>query len=214
MTNMTNIHELILSIEKDNTLDSSICEKCLITNSSIEENAIKLSCNHIFNYEAIYNEVIYQKIKKHGMIRANRFLKHNEIKCPYCSKITSGYLPYYKYYNIKNVNSLLKNNTNELQNTKFFCQHNSKNNKQCNNIACNTEFGNFCNKHIKYTKDQEEIVKNLEEHEIKIYKNKKLIELKELLKRNNCIVGGNKNELIIRILINKKQNKNWIETTS
>ena len=209
-SNNININELILNIEKDQ-VDSAVCQKCLITNNSIEENAIKLSCNHIFNYEAIYNEVLYQKLKKHG---TNKYLKHNEIKCPYCAKITYGYLPYYKYYNVKNVNSLLKSNVNELQNVKFFCEHNSKNNKICNNVACNTDYGIFCNKHIKYTKDQEEIVKNLSNDEINIYNKKKVIELKEILKRNNCLVGGNKNELIIRILIAKKVNNNWIEISS
>ena len=36
---------------------------CLITNNKLTDNFVKLCCGHKFNYEAIFNEVIKQKVK-------------------------------------------------------------------------------------------------------------------------------------------------------
>ena len=62
---------------------------CLITGEQLETNYIELDCKHCFNYIPIYNEVVYQKTKR---LLDNRFLKNNQIKCPYCRKINNNLL--------------------------------------------------------------------------------------------------------------------------
>ena len=65
---------------------------CLITNNLLTDNFVKLCCGHKFNYEAIFNEVIKQKVK-YNHLEVTR-LKKNQIKCPYCRTIQNGLLPY------------------------------------------------------------------------------------------------------------------------
>jgi hypothetical protein len=86
------------------TLLKALCEKqlsikkrneekiCLISQTSLDNNAITLNCNHTFNYLPLFNELIKQKGK------ANRLevqkLKKLQIKCPYCRTIHTNVLPY------------------------------------------------------------------------------------------------------------------------
>jgi hypothetical protein len=66
---------------------------CLITNEPLNAFHIVLACNHRFNYEPLYQEVLRQK---------GRFGTHNyyekigmyQIKCPYCRTFTNRLLPY------------------------------------------------------------------------------------------------------------------------
>ena len=154
MDNRTLFNSLLYnnrSVENDNT--------CLISSEDLDNNSIKLQCGHAFNYISIYNEVVNQKTKKIG---SDRYLKLNEIKCPYCRKISTGYLPFYKYYGIKNYPLFLKNNiTFNLQQNKCLCDYINTKNIKCNNLACNTKHGNFCNKHLKYTNEEEELINNI-----------------------------------------------------
>lgn len=186
------------------------CNTCLISNELLDNNCIKLSCGHIFNYTSIYNEVVYQKTKKVGN---DRYLKNNEIKCPYCRVITNNFLPYYKYYDVKQYSNFLKNDTsNNLQLNQYRCEYKFKSNIFCNNLACNTGCGNFCNKHLKYSNNDENILGNLLSKDEDIYKKRSVIELRKILKDNGCKVSGNKSDLISRIIINKNKKKSgWIE---
>ena len=66
---------------------------CLITNEPLNAFHIALACDHKFNYEPLYQEVLRQK---------GRFGTHNyyekigmhQIKCPYCRTFTNHLLPY------------------------------------------------------------------------------------------------------------------------
>ena len=80
----------------------SIEERCLISGEKLEINNVCLPCNHKFNYEYLYNEVVNQKSNKnHNEIT---HLLKNEIKCPYCRKIHKKLLPYNKdFVYVKNV---------------------------------------------------------------------------------------------------------------
>ena len=64
---------------------------CLISHEPLDENHVTLTCNHSFNYTALYNEVIKQKTKINTLEITD--LKINEIKCPYCRNIQNGLLP-------------------------------------------------------------------------------------------------------------------------
>ena len=83
------------------------------------------------------------------------------------------------------------------------CEHYNKKTKTfCNDSACITNYGIFCNKHTKYSYFEEEKLKNINIEKRNEYKNKKVKELREILKNNKCKVSGTKNELIDRILLN------------
>ena len=76
---------------------------CLISKEPLEDIHIKLSCNHIFNYESIFNEIIKQKIKKN--YKETQKLRKNEIKCPYCRNVQTSLLPYNpSFHKVKYVN--------------------------------------------------------------------------------------------------------------
>jgi hypothetical protein len=64
---------------------------CLITNKPLEENCVTLSCNHKFNYDAIYND-IYNHKKKYNAMERNA-VKSSQIRCPYCRTIQNNLLP-------------------------------------------------------------------------------------------------------------------------
>ena len=86
-------------------------ELCLISGDKLERDFVKLPCEHKFNYEHIYNEIINQKSNFNGN-EIVRLLK-TEIKCPYCRTVHKCLLPYNnKYKYVKNVmNKKEKNNT-------------------------------------------------------------------------------------------------------
>lgn len=172
---------------------------CLITNEKLENNYIKLNCNHKFNYLALYNEVVYQKTKK---ILDNSRLKINEIKCPYCRDVTDKLLPYYKYYNIPSVRGVTnpEKYTMKIQE----CEH-RRNNKKCSRPGCITKDGIFCNIHMKIKKIDEEMIENMDEEFNKNYKKKTIKELREELKNSKLKISGRKEELIKRLYVHKKK---------
>ena len=178
---------------------------CLITNENLKDNNIELNCGHKFNYEALYNEVVYQKTRK---LLDNAQLKINEVKCPYCRNVTSKLLPFYRYYPVKQVKGVTY--PEEYCMKIYECEH-VKNGKKCRKSGCKTENGLFCNKHLVTTKEDEIILKNENKDVFNYYKKKKIIELKEILNLNACKVGGNKEELVNRIIINKNKFQIWLE---
>ena len=194
--NLLNNMDLLNHFIKNDIKETSNNGVCLITNSSLEKNHITLDCNHKFNYIPLYYELLYQKKKK---ILDNRNLKINEIKCPYCRNITNKLIPYYKYYNTKLINGI---NCPEKYCMKINECSYIKNNIKCNNSACNTNYGLFCNKHFKYNINEETLLANVNIDNYNKYKKKKVVELKNILKENKCKISGNKEDLINRILIN------------
>jgi hypothetical protein len=75
----------------------------LITNSPLDEDCVVLSCNHKFNYDAIYNDVASHKKKYNSMEK--RMIKSNELRCPYCRSVQTQLLPTKEgYKNVHGVN--------------------------------------------------------------------------------------------------------------
>ena len=177
--------------------NNNSCELCLISDEPLESNYITLNCNHKFNFIEIYNEVVEQKTKK---ILDNRNLKLNEIKCPYCRTITNKLLPYSKYYKTKLIRGV--NYPHDLSITMHTCEYIMSNKQICGKNAYITNFGVFCNSHNKYTYEEEEMLKNVDINKYNFYKNKKIIELKEILKNNKLKLTGKKEDLINRLLLN------------
>jgi len=90
--------------EKTNEVeDGSLQKVCLITNELLHEDHVTLNCNHSFNYDAIYHDVVNHK-KKYNMME-RRMIQANEIRCPYCRTIQKRLLPQKEgYKNIHGVN--------------------------------------------------------------------------------------------------------------
>ena len=192
----------------NNILNEDITKEentCMITNDNLENNNIELDCGHKFNYEALYNEVVYQKTRR---LLDNAQLKINQIKCPYCRNITNKLIPFFKYYSVKQLRGVTFPEEYCLK--IYECEH-VKNGKKCVKSGCKTDNGIFCNKHMVSTREDEIILKNENIEQFMYYKKRKIPELKKILNLNGCKVGGNKEELINRIIINKNKIKNWSE---
>ena len=174
---------------------------CKISDNQLEDNYIELSCGHKFNYLPLYNEIKYQKTNKYAISYDYTKLDINQIKCPYCRSITNKILPYFNYYGVDMIRGVtfpykycMKINS---------CQHVLKStNRVCNSPACKTPDGIFCNKHYNMF---------MKKTENKPIEKMTVIELKNILKKNNCKVSGKKSELIARINTEKNNNLSWID---
>ena len=198
--NLLNEEDTESSRDKDENMEE--LNTCLITDMPLENNYITLECGHNFNYIPLHNEVVYQKMKK---ILDNSRLKIYEIKCPYCRNITNKLLPFYKYYDVKQLKGV--NYPVHLTMDIQKCEYIDKKNIKCNNNACITKNGIFCNKHFKYTHREEELIDGIDEDFLKTYRKKTLKELKLELVKNKLKLSGKKEELINRIYIyNKTKN--------
>lgn len=174
---------------------------CLISDLPLINGYITLPCSHSFNYYPIFHDVIKQK--KYNYLD-NVKLKYNQLKCPYCRCLHNNILPYYKINNIKKIYGV---NSPESVSFKFHeCKYCFTSGKKkgtiCSKNAIMTDLGPFCNQHLSMTnkKDKEPLEKL------------KVIELKDILRKNGCKVGGTKSILIERIKLEKNNKKeNWIE---
>uniref|UniRef100_A0A6C0B0M2 RING-type domain-containing protein n=1 Tax=viral metagenome TaxID=1070528 RepID=A0A6C0B0M2_9ZZZZ len=139
--------ELYNSLDNDNKCENG--DICLITNQPLCNDHIVLSCNHKFNYDALYNDVINHK-NKYNMME-NTIVKSSEIRCPYCRKIQNELLPERDgYKNVHGVNCFdaeqelinksYGNNTEYIHGT---CNHKNIYSTDGNEIKCK-------NKHVKY----------------------------------------------------------------
>ena len=218
-TNNIDVNKIKHENQEQNQQDNM----CLITNKPLDENHITLDCNHKFNYMSIFNEVKNQKFTK-NYYDTSRPLFH-QIKCPYCRTTTSKLLPYFSaIYDVK-INGV--NYNNKFEKVQMYkCEHVwPKLNKTCGDNACKTEYGCLCNKHYNLQKNKKLKKEKLNDNTnnntnnvqdilkiIKLnnylndglYENLTIPQLKILLKKNNCKVGGVKKDLITRILERKK----------
>jgi len=184
--------------EEENKKEDNIC---LISNTLLEDNYIKLECNHRFNYLPLYYEIVEQKTKK---ILDNYKLRIEQIKCPYCRNVSNFILPYYKYYNIKNIKGVTS--PFKLSVSLYRCEYIDKKNI-CNEDACITRNGIFCNKHYKNNYFYDNFLCKMDKNKFNLeyekYNKMNLKELKLILKELNLKKTGNKKDIIERIIVNK-----------
>jgi hypothetical protein len=188
---------------QSNLEDLSSNKCCLISGEQLVSNYITLDCSHSFNINELYKEVVQQKtISNSYSIR----IKLNEIKCPYCRITTPKLLPYFKYYNNKLIYGV--NSPQHFSIRLYKCEYKGKKDICCGKNACITNSGLFCNNHIKYTYDEEELIKTLDKNSVACLKKKTIKELKDELKKHSKKTSGNKDELVIRlaltIIVNEK----------
>ena len=148
-----NFNTMLLAMisEEDNYHDNV----CLIDGSQLDDNHIKLSCSHTFNYSNIFEEVKKQKLKKNHL--ETQYLRSYQIKCPYCRTTQNGILPFKQGFDkIKYVNTpekyVIKNNK---------CSYIFKSGKR-KGLPCNKDcFYECCSSHLKIkNKTKNKIIKN------------------------------------------------------
>lgn len=153
-------------LKKNNKIDDDIC---LITKEPLEKTFIKLSCNHTFNYDAIYKEVFKQKIIKN--YKEIQKLKNNCIKCPYCRNVQAKLLPHkpgFKKTKLVNWPPKVSMDNPYIKNYCKYIFKNGKRKNDCCNIKCVNE---LCNKHLKYI-EKKKLKKSLKNNKNKIVENK------------------------------------------
>lgn len=189
--------------------DFSLNNSCLISGEPLDNNHITLDCKHKFNINELYNEVVQQKTK-HTLYFNKTKIKYNEIKCPYCRTITPKLLPHFKYYNNNLIYGV--NCPQHLTMQLYECEYKGKKNTNCGKNACITNSGTLCNNHIKYTYNEEQIIKTLDKISIACLKKKTIKELKDELKQHSKKTSGNKDELLIRLALTKTLNNGLLDT--
>lgn len=183
---------------------------CLISYEKLTDNSITLNCKHRFNYYPLYQEIYNQKRNFNKYFDINK-LKINEIKCPYCRNINDKLLPYIPYKNVKKIlgvnypeNLCIKNK----HNCSWVFKSGKNKGSMCNANSYILEGKNYCyTHHNKINKSKEKDVSNQiqdtwDTKYDEFIKKYKVEELKKILRENKLIIGGNKKELIIRIIKN------------
>ena len=92
--NINFYEELYKSLDDcdENKLIENTEKCCLITNEPLGPNFITLECNHTFNYMPLFNDIVNHKTKFNTM--EHKFIKGNQLRCPYCRNIQKKLLPY------------------------------------------------------------------------------------------------------------------------
>ncbi len=209
---------LNLSDEEDSSK-----QLCLLSGQPLELNHITLPCQHSFNYKPLYHEILARKFKHNRYSRTAYSMSINQIECPYCRKISHKLLPYYPEIHgvtkISGVNS--PNKYTMIQHTcSHVLKHGANKGKPCSKqgflyldeISQKTTC--LCLKHWKCLQKSKNKVKNpvkcaniskkkptlskLEEYVNKKYR---VVDLKNILRENKQKLGGNKHDLIKRVIL-------------
>tara|TARA_Y100000389_G_scaffold124515_2_gene121894 strand:- start:14423 stop:15046 length:624 start_codon:yes stop_codon:yes gene_type:complete len=197
--------DFFAELTKDNN-EVIIEETCLISSLPLLNNSIKLNCGHRFNYVALYNEV---KNQKRYSVNETTHLSLNEIKCPYCRRITPKLLPYLPCYpgitRITGVNSP-QHHCMDHKYCKWKFKSGKNKNNFCNKPGFDSDYGECCKQHFNiYKKNDKKSNENIEWNEEleEFYKKHTVQELKAMLRKKKLKVGGIKKDLVIRLKSNK-----------
>ena len=203
-------YNLLNTSDKELENDISNNNICLITYEKLTDNSITLNCKHSFNYYPLYQEIYNQKRNFNKYFDINK-LKINEIKCPYCRNINDKLLPYIPYKNVKKTSGVNYPDNLCIKN-KHTCSWIFKSGKNkgsiCNANSYILEGKNYCyTHHNKINKNKNNDISNeiQDSWDIKYdeyIKKYKVEELKQILRENKLLIGGNKKQLVIRIIKN------------
>jgi hypothetical protein len=199
------LHKELKNEENENNENNE--NICLITHEPLDTNYITLGCGHKFNYIPLYNEIINQKINNNYLEII--YLKINQIKCPYCRRITNKLLPYIQHPLVtykKGVNYPAKY-CMKLHSCHWVIKSGKSKGTPCCKDAYESNFGIYCCLHQKRASrnldDKKKVVSNSIDWTDKHYelnKKYKVKELKQILRENKKKVGGTKLQLIDRII--------------
>ena len=202
-----------------NEIDDISEKKCLITYEPLEKNSVELPCRHTFNYLPLYKELCIQKKIINTAYDTQKLLV-NEMKCPYCRMKLDKILPYMQIYDesgtaliqrINGVNSperyCMKGIACEWISKKegealYKCQKNAYYNlTKCPTHAyCSTHWQQQKEKKLKKKKEEDTKTMQWSDENEKFSKSKTMVELKKMLREKGCLVGGNKKQLVQRLM--------------
>ena len=189
--NNIDFYQLLKSNKDKIEEDDSIC---LISRQPLDNTKTTLQCGHSFNYINIYREVCNQKTNN----SFRKFLRKNQIQCPYCRVVHDKVLPYLCLPCVKRIKYV--NSPNSLEYLNGVCSHKLKNNTLCSK-PCHEN--GLCNRHFNKNKKTELYENYLNGIEpITNYEKLPVDILKQLLKQKNIkgISKLNKTQLIKRLL--------------
>lgn len=124
--------------------EEEVDDICYISGECLENDSIKLKCNHAFNYNHIFNEVCSQKSKSSSYNKLN--LKINQLQCPYCRNIQNEILPYKCGGIRKHGVNYPEHYTMKPNKCSYVMKSGSRKRKVCNTNC----YFSHCNRHMKY----------------------------------------------------------------
>ncbi len=206
MTNIISTNEFLKELNNTYFNEEDDSKVCSINLLPFDDNAITLPCNHKFNYSSIF-DYIYSIKKTHNRYN-NIKLKLNEIQCPMCRNISDKLLPFIPHEigekRIRGITSPAKYCMSHKTCCKIIMCGKNKG-KICGKPGYHTKNGDICEMHDKLNKKKSSTAKTLQ-HPNKdidnIWKKYTIPSLKNILRENKLMVGGNKTKLIQRIIDN------------
>ena len=131
----------------EETIDSkNIDDFCLITKMPIN-NKITLPCNHVFEYDALLNNLLYSQTNYTYPI------------CPYCRKKHDGFIPYNNNTSVKIIHKNYKIfNTNNYIKCSYCFKSGKSKNTNCEKVGHFFDNNHFCFQHGKKYEDSKNIL--------------------------------------------------------
>ena len=172
---------------------------CLITNEPLKENFITLECNHSFNYNPLFNDILNHKLTYNKL--ESTMLKNNQLRCPYCRNVQNKLLPHFdgikKVYGVNCLDDKYAIYTNCTPHLDGYVEggkcnyYNDCNITYVKKLSLDDKTYCYCHMHLaskKYYKNEKmKLYENakklkLEEKEKALQKKNKLMEEKQKLK--------------------------------
>ena len=178
------------ALQTDEDMDTEL-NTCMISHLPLTFNAITLKCSHSFNYLPLYTELCIHNNKK-------------TISCPYCRITSDKLIPFIP---LPNVNRVIGVNAPESKcmpalTCSLMLKNGSRKGEVCGKNGVEYQTGVFCVNHTANTNSND--INEWTSEMAVLFKTKKIDELKELLKKKGLRVGGNKKELVKRLLTPNK----------
>jgi hypothetical protein len=147
-TTASGFFELLAAHAHGSIPEQSGAKTCLITREPCSENAITLSCGHVFEYIALYKDLFARKISQ-GRI-CNPETGDYMTQCPYCRTICSGVIPFRKLDGVMRVVAVNSPSSQEMD-SELKCKHVFRSGKrrgcECAVSATARDGGVWCGRH-------------------------------------------------------------------
>ena len=184
---------------KDEEEENENQKYCLITNEPLKENFITLECNHSFNYNPLFNDILNHKLTYNKL--ESTMLKDNQLRCPYCRNVQNKLLPHFegikKVYGVNCLDDKYTIHTNSNPHLDGYVEggacnyYNGCNITYVKKLSLDNKTYCYCHMHMAtqkyYLNEKMKLYENakklkLEKKEKELEKKKKLMEEKEKLK--------------------------------
>lgn len=196
--------------------DNSKCnheDNCLLTQETLSLNYITMPCGHKYNYIPICKEIAAMKSTKLHYYNHGIKLSRGQTYCPYCRQVFDKLLPKIPWIDFTPEKHVCSS-TNYIDHRS--CKHVFQSGKRKGHCcgkknAFDSKYGTYCSQHAckhnatKTVKKQSAKKKDSKSIELnddgkKLWNKYKVVELKDMLRKNNLPVSGTKALLITRIL--------------